>query len=73
MQWVIINFVQTEVFTAALEKKPFDKEKIKNDGVYHIKQLVSNACGTIALIHSVANNLDKWVWTSSYIDFNKML
>ncbi|XP_018369922.1 PREDICTED: ubiquitin carboxyl-terminal hydrolase isozyme L3-like [Trachymyrmex cornetzi] len=33
----------------------------KNDAVesvYHIKQSISNACGTIALLHSVANNLD---------------
>ncbi|XP_071639517.1 ubiquitin carboxyl-terminal hydrolase isozyme L3 [Temnothorax longispinosus] len=33
----------------------------KNDGpdsVYHLKQNISNACGTIALLHSVANNLD---------------
>lgn len=27
--------------------------------LYFIKQYVSNACGTIALIHSVANNTDK--------------
>ncbi|XP_018337918.1 PREDICTED: ubiquitin carboxyl-terminal hydrolase isozyme L3-like [Trachymyrmex septentrionalis] len=33
----------------------------KNDAaesVYHVKQSISNACGTIALLHSVANNLD---------------
>ncbi|EFN89422.1 ubiquitin carboxyl-terminal hydrolase isozyme L3 [Harpegnathos saltator] len=28
------------------------------DSVYHMKQCISNACGTIALVHSVANNLD---------------
>ncbi|XP_044014690.1 ubiquitin carboxyl-terminal hydrolase isozyme L3 [Aphidius gifuensis] len=39
-------------------------EKLKNDGqkvspnVFHMQQCVSNACGTVALIHSVANNLD---------------
>ncbi|XP_076635438.1 ubiquitin carboxyl-terminal hydrolase isoform X1 [Colletes latitarsis] len=26
--------------------------------VYHMKQYIHNSCGTIALIHSVANNLD---------------
>lgn len=29
-----------------------------SESVYHMKQSISNACGTIALIHSVANNLD---------------
>ncbi|EZA56253.1 Ubiquitin carboxyl-terminal hydrolase isozyme L3 [Ooceraea biroi] len=28
------------------------------DSVYHMKQSIPNACGTIALIHGVANNLD---------------
>lgn len=28
------------------------------DSVYHMKQCVANACGTIALVHGVANNLD---------------
>lgn len=26
--------------------------------VYYMKQTISNACGTVAMIHSVANNLD---------------
>ncbi|KAK0081653.1 hypothetical protein PV325_011815 [Microctonus aethiopoides] len=40
-------------------------EKIKKDGqkispnVFHMEQTVSNACGTIALIHAIANNLDQ--------------
>ncbi|XP_018319205.1 ubiquitin carboxyl-terminal hydrolase isozyme L3 isoform X2 [Agrilus planipennis] len=40
-------------------------EQIKQKGqtisptVYFMKQFVSNACGTVALIHSIANNLDK--------------
>jgi hypothetical protein len=29
------------------------------DNVYFLKQLVTNACGTIALVHSVANNVDR--------------
>ncbi|XP_011160215.1 ubiquitin carboxyl-terminal hydrolase isozyme L3 [Solenopsis invicta] len=43
------------------EKTEEDKEEEKDstpDSVYHMKQSISNACGTIALIHSVANNLD---------------
>lgn len=38
-------------------------EKIKNQEinskVYFLKQTVSNSCGTIGLIHAVANNKDK--------------
>lgn len=30
-----------------------------NDKVYHLEQFVSNACGTIALIHCIANKLDQ--------------
>ncbi|XP_066586715.1 ubiquitin carboxyl-terminal hydrolase isozyme L3 [Prorops nasuta] len=36
--------------------KDIVKEEI--DGVYYLKQYVPNACGTIALLHSVANNTD---------------
>lgn len=32
-------------------------QEISND-VFYLKQVVPNACGTIALIHSVANNKD---------------
>lgn len=31
----------------------------KDPEVYHMKQYIHNACGTIALIHSIANNLDR--------------
>lgn len=30
-----------------------------NDSVYFMKQVIRNACGTIALLHGVGNNLDK--------------
>ncbi|KAL6261569.1 hypothetical protein P5V15_006655 [Pogonomyrmex californicus] len=46
------------------EKIEEEKEEIKDskndapDSIYHMKQCISNACGTIALLHSVANNLD---------------
>lgn len=29
------------------------------DGVFFMKQKISNACGTFALIHSLANNQNK--------------
>ncbi|KAL6423466.1 hypothetical protein ACFW04_010212 [Cataglyphis niger] len=45
-------------------KEEKEEEEIKDsksdvpDSIYHMKQCISNACGTIALLHSVANNLD---------------
>lgn len=35
-----------------------DSKNDVSDSVYHMKQCISNACGTIALVHSIANNLD---------------
>ena len=29
-----------------------------SDKVFYMKQTISNACGTVALMHSVANNTD---------------
>ena len=49
--------MQSESFKTELEQK--EKEAGVNDKVYHLAQYVSNACGTVALIHSIANNLDK--------------
>ncbi|GLG92819.1 hypothetical protein R5R35_007471 [Gryllus longicercus] len=34
-------------------------DKEVSESLFYIKQIVNNACGTIALLHSVANNLDK--------------
>lgn len=30
----------------------------KDAGVYYMKQTIGNACGTIAVLHSIANNTD---------------
>ncbi len=30
-----------------------------DNSLYFVKQLVANACGTIAIVHAIANNLDK--------------
>ena len=40
------------------EIKAQDASAVPAD-LYYMKQTVSNACGTVALFHSVANNLDK--------------
>ncbi|OXU24718.1 hypothetical protein TSAR_008378 [Trichomalopsis sarcophagae] len=49
---------KTEDFKNELEKKEKDSGA-NNNKVYHLIQYVSNACGTVALIHSVANNLNR--------------
>ncbi|KAF2902963.1 hypothetical protein ILUMI_03232 [Ignelater luminosus] len=36
-----------------------EKGQVLLSDVYYLKQIVSNACGTVALIHSVANNADQ--------------
>ncbi|XP_067003998.1 ubiquitin carboxyl-terminal hydrolase isozyme L3 isoform X2 [Anabrus simplex] len=36
-----------------------EKGQTVSDNVYYLKQAVTNACGTIALIHSVANNAEQ--------------
>lgn len=41
------------------ELKLKDKGQQVSDDIYFVKQFVHNACGTMALIHSVANNRDK--------------
>jgi len=49
--------LNTETFKSELESKERESGAI-NDKVYHLMQYVPNACGTIALIHSIANNLN---------------
>lgn len=41
------------------ELKLLDEGQQVSDNIYFVKQFVHNACGTMALIHSVANNRDK--------------
>jgi len=36
-----------------------NQETGSNSEPYYMKQTISNACGTVALLHSVANNLDE--------------
>jgi len=36
-----------------------EKGQVLLPELYYLKQIVSNACGTVALIHSVANNMDQ--------------
>ncbi|XP_014476264.1 PREDICTED: ubiquitin carboxyl-terminal hydrolase isozyme L3 [Dinoponera quadriceps] len=59
----VLSVILLYPVTIKNEKTEEEEESAKDksdtpDIVYHMKQYVSNACGTIALVHSVANNLD---------------
>nr|CAD7405139.1 unnamed protein product [Timema poppensis] len=58
---VLLLFPWSVKFTDfnATKEDGTEKDQIVSDKVYFLKQVISNACGTIALIHSVANNTDK--------------
>ncbi|KAM4750814.1 ubiquitin carboxyl-terminal hydrolase isozyme L1 [Anableps anableps] len=42
-------------------------DKVSGDPVYFLKQTASNSCGTIALVHAVANNKAKMTFDSSSV------
>lgn len=48
-----------EAFKAEQEEKIDKSGQEVSENVYYMKQFVGNACGTVALIHAVANNTDK--------------
>jgi len=44
-----------------LEKEEAIKNQTVSDKLYYMKQTISNACGTVALMHSVINNVNSGV------------
>nr|CAD7446881.1 unnamed protein product [Timema bartmani] len=60
---VLLLFPWSGKFTDfnATKEDETEKNQTVSDKVYFLKQVISNACGTIALIHSVANNTDEVV------------
>jgi ubiquitin carboxyl-terminal hydrolase L3 len=61
---VILLFPYNEAYQKRKQDEELnlkDKGQQVSDDIYFIKQFVHNACGTMALIHSVANNRDKVV------------
>ncbi|XP_015602540.1 ubiquitin carboxyl-terminal hydrolase isozyme L3 isoform X2 [Cephus cinctus] len=64
MAWVPLEsnpdvMTKTSSYYADQESKMKEGEQPISEKIYHMKQCVSNACGTVALIHSVANNTDQ--------------
>lgn len=55
----------SETFKQQEEDKLKDKPQEVSPDVYFIKQTIGNACGTIGLIHAVANNLPHLDFESS--------
>ncbi|XP_056294514.1 ubiquitin carboxyl-terminal hydrolase isozyme L3 isoform X3 [Pseudoliparis swirei] len=59
---VLLLFPMTDTYEAFKQE---EEEKLKGErqevspDVYFIKQTIGNACGTIGLIHAVANNQDR--------------
>ncbi|KOC67448.1 Ubiquitin carboxyl-terminal hydrolase [Habropoda laboriosa] len=57
--------------------KGIDTSIPRDSSVYHMKQYIHNACGTIALIHSIANNQDivglKSGFLKTFLDDSKNL
>jgi len=49
----------SEQFAKKQEAEIDDKGQEMSSKVYYMKQFVGNACGTVALMHAVANNADK--------------
>lgn len=56
---LLLLFPINEKYKEFCEEMEGTKEKdVVSENVYYMKQTISNACGTVALMHSVANNLD---------------
>lgn len=55
----ILNlFIKYEEYRSKKVKEVKTNGQKVSSNVYFIKQTVSNACGTVAIIHSLANNID---------------
>ncbi len=56
---------QYRTFAKKLEEE--NKSAPAPDDLFYMKQTISNACGTVALIHAVANNRDKVKLDSGFL------
>lgn len=60
----VFIFNQAQAYNAEVEAKIKEEGKEPPKNVFHMQQCVSNACGTVALIHAILNNLDQYVYYS---------
>ena len=56
--------LQIKKYFKTTKTEEFEAERSSKTGeispdIYYMKQTVSNACGTVALVHAIANNRDK--------------
>ncbi|CAB3232371.1 unnamed protein product [Arctia plantaginis] len=59
---VILLFPTSQAYKEHKQKQETEilsKGQVIANDVFYMKQLVSNACGTVALVHSIANNTDQ--------------
>lgn len=59
---VMLLFPVSDAYEAHKKNEEDDilsKGQVLSNDIFYMKQNISNACGTIALVHSVANNTDK--------------
>ena len=57
----LINNSDHDIFSvqSEAEDNKIGEERPGAAGVYYMKQTVGNACGTVALVHALANNTDR--------------
>ena len=62
-----IIILKAKLFSFQSEATPLGEKK-SEAGLYFVKQTIRNACGTVAIVHALANNQDKiaflgqWNW-----------
>ena len=59
---VMLLFPVSDAYEEHKQKEESDilsKGQEISNNIFYMKQFISNACGTVALVHSVANNTDK--------------
>ena len=63
----LLNWFQSEEFSKQQQADLEGKGQELSSDLYFMKQFVGNACGTVALMHAVANIADRWGSNSSEI------
>lgn len=67
---VMLLFPITDAYEEHKQKEESDilsKGQEVSSNIFYMKQFISNACGTVALVHSVANNTDKIVLADGHM------